>query len=306
MKLRTRVVLIIFGIIAFLVLAPLILLAARGYYFDFEHRRLVKTATLALKTEPRGADVFLDGKKTKTTPMVKRFLVPGEYLVEIKKESYQTWKKRITLLPEQALEAGVEGKIFLLLDSPRKEIISTSTPENLENLGFITPTSTDEYNIEEIQQKFSIHIPSFKKSQITVTSARQIFLLLDNDLYLLSEKLNKINSRVAYAYWDEKSELLVYGNANEIWLYRPDVSSPNELVTRSASGFGMPAYNLKTGYIFVSEGNQIKAIETDSKSEPLTFVLAKTENPLARVAVNEEGDFLLYLDGTILARLGIR
>lgn len=84
----------------FLILAPLIVLYAKGIKFDFEKKRFVVTGALYFKTFPKAAEIFINGKKTKITdPLLGtaqiKNLLPRTYFVEIKKEGYFEWKKEM-------------------------------------------------------------------------------------------------------------------------------------------------------------------------------------------------------------------
>lgn len=116
MTLRRRAVLIAAGIIIFIALGPMIVLLAQGYRYDFKNGDLTVTGTLVVKTEPRGAQVFLNGQASNDTPLVKRFLTPNEYLVEITKPEYRPWRKRVNVFERQvSFLPDQNSKINLLL-----------------------------------------------------------------------------------------------------------------------------------------------------------------------------------------------
>lgn len=358
MTLKSRAVLIVCGIIIFLTVAPIVIFLARGFRYDFAKHRLIKTGGLMIKTEPKNALVFLNQKKQKsTTPLTRRFLAPGDYSLEIKKEGFQPWQKTIPIYEELVTYLPSSGpeKIFLFLKNPRSFIISTTTQDFLapsdeiyylqkgvvyraapmgEKKTLVATTTADILNPELItanheseQNQYYISpdkknflmknpnandtrllaesLPRFTESQIIVAPTKRIFLLLDDTLYQVMETLEKINSPVSYATWDADLEGLVYGNSHEVWLYLPE-RQENELVTRSSQILGPAVYNKKTGYVFVAESNQIKAIELDPLGQPQVYVLVETKNSKPKLAVNREGTDLIYLDGQTLYSLKIR
>ncbi|MGE5298391.1 MAG: PEGA domain-containing protein [Acidobacteriaceae bacterium] len=98
MTLRSRFALVIAGIVIFLILGPGLIIFSLGYKLDLEDWKLVKTGSLMVKTEPKGAVIFIDGKKSKyDTPATVRFLIPGDYTFTIKKDKYQDWTKRLSI-----------------------------------------------------------------------------------------------------------------------------------------------------------------------------------------------------------------
>ncbi len=323
MTLKSRAFLIFGGILVFAILGPAAILLARGYSFDLATGRIVRTGVLVVKTEPRGAKVSLNGTALKPlTPLTKRFLRPGEYRVEIQKDGFRPWQKRVVVSEERvtALPAGELGKISLFLSSEAPQIVATTTLDVLDQSLFAEPESSQnpEYLLDPQSGKLLRKnpgskqpdavlegLPKFSKSQIIATPANELFLLLDDDLYHVMETLEKISSEVAYARTNPDLPGLIYGNSHEVWLYLSEEQT-SELVTRSSLSLGRAQFNNKTGYVFVAEEKQIKAIEFDRSGQPNIYVLAETQNPLPKFAVNAEGTELLYLDGQSLYRLKIR
>ena len=79
--------------------AILVIKLAQGYKPDFSARTLRPTGLLVATSIPDGAQVFVGGKlKTATNSTLS--LSPGEYEVEIKKDGYTCWKKRLEIKKE--------------------------------------------------------------------------------------------------------------------------------------------------------------------------------------------------------------
>ncbi|MBI4050367.1 MAG: PEGA domain-containing protein [Candidatus Doudnabacteria bacterium] len=430
MTLKSRIVLIVCGLVIFLILAPTAVFLARGYTFDFENKRLVKTGALVVKTEPKGAEVFLNGKSLGKTNLTRRFVRPGEYHLEISATGFEAWRKKITVHEQLVAYAPSDkSKIYLFsqnktqtplatntLDfitkdsdifllkpdkilrtsntgSGMQEIFATSTTafQNLtitdfaanslrqshlllgfsENSWFINSnsaallppgytnpklkrdsdniyalnaqnqlteldhsgnpkilrdkvqnfnaeyglyyislaTSTPQFlqMVSEKEDKVLLdNMPLFSQSQIIVSPDRQIFLLLDTDLYQVADKLVKINGNVKFAFWDEQGKCLLYGNDHEVWIFDPLGSERNVLVTRSAENLRQAVFNIETGYLFVATSNNIKAIEFDKSGQPNVYTMIETENPITKFAVNPEADSLIYLAAQNLYSLKIR
>ena len=424
MTTRSRVLLIVSGLIIFMIAAPSIVLLARGFRYDFSQNRIVETGTLVVKTEPRGARVFLNGEALKTTPLTYRFLKPGEYSLEIQKDNYFPWKKRITVHAQQVITINSpdSDEITLFLSSPVISVVATSTADFLAagngifylrdsaiyrtdqqgedssllatstlkltsarilsasynrvlieaadktyyfsgNKQIQLPSDFDQvmtgptgetlyastaegelvqfdplastrklvansakafalfandlyYISEEGKPKLyqlapglaprllADGLPQCANCEIIFTEDKQIFLLLDQTLYKLNNELEKVNSPVLYAY--QNPEGLIYGNNNEVWLYRTLNSNPNELLTRISQKLGGSIYNKKTSYLFVSEGREIKAIEFDGLGQANVYTIAETKNTEPKFSVNGDGTHLTYLENGSLITLQIR
>ena len=78
-------------------------LIARGYRFDIDSFKFLANGILVIKSEPDGASVYIDGDlKGATNTNIK--LAPGSYDVEIKKNGYLTWSKRLTIKKEEVTQ----------------------------------------------------------------------------------------------------------------------------------------------------------------------------------------------------------
>jgi len=431
MRLRTRITLIAFGVLIFVIFAPTIVLFATGFRYDFENNRLLKTGTISVRTEPRQAEVSInDELQPNLTPFAKRFLLPGEYTIEISKPGYRSWKKKITIQEERVsfLPSNGRDKIFLFESTLVQTTLATNTFDFIEtdsNIYFVSnnhifqwrelgkrPTllatatiglenpkildanlttqdppsflirdGTKNYYIDGnqtieldvdlqslrfsgpsnilaingqnqliefapsqspkiisenvlaylrdnntyflsendlgnlqlwiIQRNGSVallrdNLPTTQTAEIIISETNQIFLLLDGDLYLVTDNLKKLNGGTKYAYWDEAANRLIYGNGNEIWIYQPTQDANGYLVTRTAKNLGVSWYNDETGYFFVAEEKELKAIEYDVSGQPNIYSFDETENLISKLHINPAGTHLIYLDGSNLYSLKIR
>ena len=93
---RKIVFLIFLG--GFLISAPMVILYTAGYRFNFSHLSLVKTGLLSITTEPRGAEIFIDGKTTKkTTPEILKNIIPDNHVIHLEKTGYLPWEKTLEI-----------------------------------------------------------------------------------------------------------------------------------------------------------------------------------------------------------------
>ena len=79
---------------------------ARGYRLDFKTFKFQPNGILVIQSEPTGASVYIDGElKTATNANIS--LSPGVYDVEVKKDGYFSWDKRLTIQKEVVTQATV-------------------------------------------------------------------------------------------------------------------------------------------------------------------------------------------------------
>lgn len=281
MTLRARFTLIAFGVIIFAVLGPIIILTARGFRYDFSENRLIRTGTIVIKTDPRKALVFINNIEASDTPFVKRFLLPGEYPIEIKKDGFRTWQKRVAIHEQQVtyLPSGRE-ELFLFLSNPDAKILATSTQDFFAD-------SEDIYYLQN-RQVFKTGLDGTTRTLATTTPTDAL-----EEKYYARLK----NSESAFR---------AHGNDHEIWLYITD-SQKDILVTRSSEKLGQAEFNEHTGYVFFAAGRAIKGIEFDPNyGQPNVYTFAETKNGQPKFWVNPAGNLLIYQDGEIFYSIKIR
>lgn len=123
---QRRLILIGF-IIIFLVGAPAILISATGFRYQFKKRVWQPTGSFVIASQPSGAAILLNQQQTHyTTPSRILELLPGEYEVEIKKEEYLPWRKKLLVQPGFTTFAE-----HIILFRPASSTIISQLPANL-------------------------------------------------------------------------------------------------------------------------------------------------------------------------------
>ncbi len=124
MKIMRKQLLISFAILLFLALGTItVVLYGEGYRFGFGQGgpQVMGTGLLVTTSTPDGAEVFINGHLSTATNNTIN-LSPGTYTVEIKKDGYFSWKKKITIQKEVVTKA--EATLFPL--APKLENITDS------------------------------------------------------------------------------------------------------------------------------------------------------------------------------------
>ena len=104
---RVRVLLFFLGILVVGLLGYIAITFAKGYRLDFKTLKMISKGILVVKTDPTGAQVFVD--KNLVGASDSNFtLSPGTYDVEIKKSGFITWYKRLTIEKETVTEVKAE------------------------------------------------------------------------------------------------------------------------------------------------------------------------------------------------------
>ena len=67
----------------------------------------MRSAVVDVTSTPGGADVDLDGKFVRNTPVTLR-LTPGDYAIVVKKAGYKPWSRTLTALADNQLKVLAE------------------------------------------------------------------------------------------------------------------------------------------------------------------------------------------------------
>ena len=107
---KTRTTLFITCLFLFICATPVAVLYSQGYRFNFEEKKFIQTGGIFFKTQPKQAEIYLDGKLKKKTSFIfgsllVSNLIPNKYEVQVKKEGYHSWQKTLEVKERQVTEA---------------------------------------------------------------------------------------------------------------------------------------------------------------------------------------------------------
>ena len=150
----------------FLVVAPLIVLHAKGYRFDFQRGVFVHSGTVSLKNNPQNVSIYVDGKIESSS--INRInsssnitgLIPKSYNLEVKANGYQDWSKKIDVHSGLATEFW---NILLIRNEYTKKEYDT---QNIERL-FISPKNKSIAYTENSEVGMRVKILNIANNKIT-------------------------------------------------------------------------------------------------------------------------------------------
>jgi hypothetical protein len=102
---KLRSILFLSTLVLIITIGTFVFYYARGYRFDTKEFKFIPNGLLVTKSDPDGAQVFINGE-LKTATNANIFLPPGVYDVSIRKEGYISWNKRLTVEKEIVTEAN--------------------------------------------------------------------------------------------------------------------------------------------------------------------------------------------------------
>ena len=138
----------------FILITPLIIMYSQGYRFDLRYGAIIKTGALFLEPRPAPVGAYFDGKLKKQSNFVFQNiyignLFPRSYLIEVKKDGYFSWGKKLTVLPKLVTEAK---NIYLFPKNVVPKILASNLAE------FYPSPDNERIAIVETNPILNIHI----------------------------------------------------------------------------------------------------------------------------------------------------
>lgn len=127
MQSRTRTLLFIAVVVLFVIIAPLLVLYAKGYSFKTDTRAVVRTGMILIDANVPKVTVTLDQAepRTENDPVILRSLVPGTYHVKLERTGYEPWEADLSVEAEKVTR--VDNLLLTLSDPELQQPIKNTT-----------------------------------------------------------------------------------------------------------------------------------------------------------------------------------
>lgn len=190
--------------ISFFAILLWIISYTRGYRLDLGKKTLSSTGILSLTSYPKTAQVYLDGKLKGVTNL-NLTLSPNHYQVEIKKDGYTSWSKKIVLKGE--LVVSLEAVLF-----PLNPSLSPLTNSGLVKAIPIDDTEkilvfVQKPDLEDLDKKNGLYLFEAGKRTFSFFPALKPILLEKN----LAEKYDFSSTQVIFSP-DYKQAIIEFNN----------------------------------------------------------------------------------------------
>jgi len=170
MTARQRFVIKLIFVGFFIVLAPLVIAYTMGYRYNFGVGQVQKTGVLIVNSYPDEADVYLDGKFVNDeTPSVIKKILPNEYNVEVIKEGYLPWSKKLDV---KSGETTFAESIVLFLDQIPRATLEREITDSL-----FSPNRTHLVYVTQEASWIEVWIHSLKNQDLTLIDRRDSSLI---------------------------------------------------------------------------------------------------------------------------------
>lgn len=252
----------IFFVVVFLIVSPLVILYSQGYRYNVQKGLVQKTGILVARSKPSQVNVSIDGHDTgRQTPAKVEDILPGDYEVELTKDGYHSWRKKLTIRdnsttfaddvilfkkndPQPIIAAPIVDwlvsydHIYVGMISSQAtgtiSIINTAT-------GSVTPLYSGPTGAKLDLLSWSAHN---NKLLIAETSSGKTRHLVLNVNELSPVAPDQIKQDYSYLSWGQDNDTIIYGlRSGRVFAYDLASGRENILASNLASSSQFAIYN---------------------------------------------------------------
>ncbi|MDA3840001.1 MAG: hypothetical protein PF572_02835 [Patescibacteria group bacterium] len=283
MNSKTRKYLFLFFILAFVTITPLVSLYAAGYKFSFSGDFLQKTGMLIIDSTPSGAKIiindepqqkFLNKLRSKalnstkdqnilTTPAKIKGLIPDEYTVELEKDGYWSWEKKLEINPGSSTFAEDIVMFKNNLPQPVTSSIIINSKQSL-NKKYIAYTTENTYQIFNDDNE---EVINYQKNASSTNQLTNSIIWLDNNHILFDYFLFSLDD------WNKPKDLsssLVNINLESVTFSNSSlvyIQNNNSLIKLDSKSVGIETVlNSEKIFDYLIKDNLIYTIEELNKN----------------------------------------
>lgn len=310
MKLSHRRILYFGFFILFCVATPLLLMYALGYSYNPKKKSFENQGGLFVKYSPGDAHLSIDGtKRDNTSPTSVTDLLPGRYNIELRKESYHPWVKRIEILPR--MTQTFSGVSLFPIATPTSAKLPPKVPE-------INPGPVQNFSVSPTKKALLVESNITRATTtIALTSLKNTFELPGipalfqfdpaspaslggptKGIFSITahrEKRLEPHRFLGVKGFDLQNSSLLFWNEYELWMYSAGAEEP-ELITRNSRGVATAAFYRKHYLIYATLDGDVIGIEAEDLFGRSAATLA-TLGQASQLVV--EDDTLFINSGTL-------
>jgi hypothetical protein len=270
----------------FFVVAPTIIMNARGYRFDFHRGVFVHSGSIMLKTNPQDFDVYVNGE-LETSKQINRVnnsytltgFIPGNYAVAVNAEGFQTWSKKTEL------HSGLASEFWNVL-LVRKDYARTAfETQRLDNF-FISPKDENIAIAKNTSEGMEVQILNIAKKTISNS------FLFPNSVFDDKTREENIEWSPDEDYLSVPVKITAQAPAEEensakLIKITPNANS-NRIIEKYIYFIANPADDSSFNLNSFLEKDDIRNVRWDPQDKKYLFFLS--ENNLYRANINDKND----------------
>lgn len=272
---KIRAILFYLSVFVFFTGLPFILSFALGYKFDQRSFKFTKAGLIALKTQPVGADVYLnDIVLNEKTPLTINELLPGTYNIKINLEKYYPWTSEVIV------EAGKVSRLEKIILFPLRPDIKQLNKDKLSS-----------FWVDESDKK--IYYINQEDNSIYVSD-------LEGEHYTLAVPYIAIEPPSLRFKLSPDKQKLLYFNKHQIAVVdltgRNKETFPNKsfVLKYPAAGINDIFWHSDSYHLIIVTDKKIEALE--AKPELLAVELVSLNKKNAAISYDVNTDSLYFVD----------
>ena len=227
---KTRLIILLFCIVCFLLIAPILVAYSMGYRFDFDKDKIVATGGIYVRSFPAADQIIVDSGIAEKpglfgSSVFVQSLLPKNHTVSIKKSGYYDYYKTLPVLENQVTKienvllikknikfTDISEKIDYFSIAPNNQNIITAT--------YSTKSTTFEYfslNSKNTPKTFSVPVAgtleNIKWSDDSNEALIDVKTAINDYYYLFNSTLQK-PSATRLSYLDKTSQQIYFSQQN--------------------------------------------------------------------------------------------
>lgn len=273
-KRRSRALLFWLFIVCSVPLILLVIAYASGYRLNTQTGTVTEHALLSIESRPDGANVILNDvnrsdaqSKNSHTPYGE-ILAPGTYSVKLRADGYHDWNTEVILAEGKS---AIFPEVILFKKQPATEV--TSPPvATAPTLRTLTAEETRFYTDNGYPHPESLRLLEGPRT-LLVDDVNDSTWLLQSPTDI--EGMQRLGNAIIDAEWNPDQSELLFITTVEVWIYDLEKQS-STLLRRQSTSLRDATWHPSSGYVFLSDANEISAIEHDERTHYQRWVLSQT------------------------------
>jgi hypothetical protein len=212
MTLLQRRLFMLFFIVVFMIVAPIIVLFAKGYRFNLENGIFIYSGSITIKSWPRNVDIYLNGKKQtdKNYNVINdaytiNGIKPGNYTLSCKKEGYTDWNKNINV------HSGLSTEFWNVVLFPKESVAEKENFESSADLKqfFLSPRSEEEivlFSKNKEVNSSEVHLLNTETKKTSTLYSSKKLHFIDNENFRENIEWNSNNKNVIIPFLNQEKE----------------------------------------------------------------------------------------------------
>ncbi len=299
MSLKTRRIIYLLFILAFVIISVVVLLYTSGYRYNFKKGVMQKTGVLVVESYPKDMKIWInDELKEEKTPAVISSLLPQKYNIKVGRSGYQIWEKDVRIYPARSTFIDY----IEVFKSPSTPVYNKKHTEESGRYTLSDSYSRDIYKFYTIKKENRIYIEKENILSSTTSTVSTLpvsvykflnfegvsryFSVKDilNDIIYIFRIDNFGNIKDSYIFkpakgmdFNNDNDKVMYFNDYEIWI--TDLNSGRKyMIVRLSKKIDDAIWSESDRSIIYISQDKVYAIEAYDLADRMQYILGEAKN----------------------------